>query len=239
MSTLIPIRPNELGNRGGRSPVLALVRSCCCGVVFSVLAQIGLRAQPAPAVSPGAGTPAARLAPELEKKIGILVDLQQKGPAADPSAGLSDLEKAASGRAKDKVRNNDLAGAEEVFAAVNPFESGTGPWSMRAGHGWLGLAQEMSRERDLTKVPAAVTRALQHFDDAAARSRAKGDAAAESSARMSAGFVHERFRGDPASALASYRAAVQANPSDRAAKEALVRMEKSLANLRARLDGRK
>ena len=50
-----------------------------------------------------------------------------------------------------------------------------------------------------------------------------------------AGFIQQRYVGDPAAALASYRAALALSPNDKSIKENLDRLEKSDAILRARL----
>jgi CTP:molybdopterin cytidylyltransferase MocA len=46
--------------------------------------------------------------------------------------------------------------------------------------------------------------------------------------------IHERYRGDPVASIASYQAALLANPDDTGAREALERLQRSYENLLAR-----
>jgi hypothetical protein len=55
---------------------------------------------------------------------------------------------------------------------------------------------------------------------------------------VNAAFLHERYSGDLASAVAAYRAALQAKPDDAPAREGLVRLEQSLAIFEERVRAR-
>jgi hypothetical protein len=78
--------------------------------------------------------------------------------------------------------------------------------------------------------------ALQRFEQAATAAK---DNRAKAVFKAAAGHVNERFLGDTEAAIASYRAAAQANPDDKGVRERLTRLENSYAVFRARVPANK
>jgi hypothetical protein len=95
---------------------------------------------------------------------------------------------------------------------------------------------DLAREGSPGRGNALATEILQELNEADVRGRSASDVHLQAQAKATAGFVHENFRGDIAAALASYRAAVQLKPSDKAAQEALDRLQRADAMLRARIN---
>jgi hypothetical protein len=79
-----------------------------------------------------------------------------------------------------------------------------------------------------------VTQLLRHTDQAELVARQVGNVAARAGAMSLAAYVHERFRGDVPTAIASLKAALILQPADPNIRETLNRLESSLAILQAR-----
>jgi hypothetical protein len=176
----------------------------------------------------------------LEKRLEIMRKLRpnpdrQATPGGDPRAAY---ETQVFGRAKTLLRNNDAAGAEELIGGMSQFESGSMLWHLDTGSRLRVLCDEVSKDGDLKHVSDLVARSLRHFDEAFARARDDGDQPGQAAAKVNAAFLHERYSGDLASAVAAYRAALQAKPDDAPAREGLVRLEQSLAIFEERVRAR-
>lgn len=185
-------------------------------------------------LNPASGKSSTSLSPELQKKSDILRQLRTGDGPATPGDAPAHLQGRALADAKARVKNNDFAGAEDSLTVDNPFEPSTALWHLDTAQRWLTLAHDLSHEKDRSKLPAVVAQTLQHLDQAGSRAREKGDVHSQVTAKNSAAYLHERFRGDVGSAIASYRAALQLQPDDEPAREALDRLERSFANLQAR-----
>lgn len=190
-------------------------------------------------VLPPAGGSAGPVPPELQQRMAVLAEIQSAIPPNDRRSAGTALQSAALAKARDKVRSGDLAAAGDFLTATNPFQAGTSQWHMDAAQRWLALAEDFSKGPDRQRTPTVVTRTLQHLDEAAELARRSGDTRGQADAKSTTGFLHERYRGDPNSAIASYKAALQLQPNDRGIREALTRLEKSLAILQARARSRK
>lgn len=185
---------------------------------------------------PGTTTQVGALPAKLQRKLEILGELRSAVDPTDRRDPRDIVQAHARTKAHGKLTGNDLAGAEEFLTATSPFEAESIDWHFDAAHRWLDLAHELSLDREGRKsIPAAAGESLRHLNQAAAKGRERGSIPAQLAANRTAAYVHERFRGDPAAAIASYRAALALQPDDEGAREGLNRLEKSLANLQARV----
>ena len=136
--------------------------------------------------------------------------------------------------AKTQVKNGDTVGAARTLALANLCEADTAAWHIETTQRLMQVAGHLSREGNARDAKTVVTESLRQLEQAASLAKTGRDSAAEARAHLAAGAIHDRFRGDPVAAIASYEAALRANPSDAGAKEALERLQKSYANLLAR-----
>lgn len=164
----------------------------------------------------------------------FLASAQLPATPVTGTVGKSDAQ--ARTEAKNLAKTGQLAAAEEVLAAQSKFQRGSDHWHYSTGQLLVRLAGDLSREGKGTESRSLATQALQRFEQAAAATR---DNRAKASFKSAAGYVNERYLGDTAAAIASYRAATEANPNDKAAKENLTRLESSYALLRARVPANK
>jgi len=141
--------------------------------------------------------------------------------------------------AKILVKGNDLSGAELKLTASNATAANTASWHQETSQKLLQLAESFSHDGDKTNAATVVTQTLQHLDSAATLAQSKSDFVGVASAKALAGFVHERYRGDTASAIASYQAALVATPKSKAIQEQLERLQRADALLRARIQAKR
>lgn len=144
---------------------------------------------------------------------------------------LADLRKDASD-AKDLAKSNNIAAAELVLTKTNAFQKDTPEWHFETTQKLLQTANDLSKEGKGTAVRALATQSLQRLNDAATATK---DNAVKAKAKADAAFIHDRYMGDPTTAIATYKAALQLAPTDKNVKEALERLEKADANLRAKI----
>jgi hypothetical protein len=175
----------------------------------------------------------------VQNQLTVLSDLKAGSKPSDTRDPQSIYRGQALEGAKAKIKNNDLSGAESILTATNPFAPNTANWHLDTSHSLMDLADQMSREANKKNVSAVVTQVLQHLDTCGTLARQSGDAQSQAQAKAAAGFIYERYRGDTASAIASYQAALQLQPNDKALQETLERLQKTDANLKARLQSRK
>ncbi len=180
---------------------------------------------------PWLDTPSSRVPANVQKKLELLA-LDRSGAKGSPAVGLA---QAANQRAKQRILADDLAGATEAIEAAIPYERDTAAWHLDAARQWSAVADDLSRGALATKNADSIARTLSHLDQAAAQAQQKGDKRTQAAAKAAAAHIHERFRGDPAAALAGYRAALTLQPDDAMSRESLDRLERSLAILQARL----
>jgi hypothetical protein len=161
-------------------------------------------------------------------------------PVAAPSAAdLARLatERGALGEAKALAAARNPAAAEQALVRLNRAPAGTARWHTETTQRLLQVAEQLAREGQPAGVPALVASALGHLDSTEALSKGAvtkeaqaRDARTRSSAKYTAGFIHERFTGNLPAALASYRAAVEFDPSAAFAQEAFARLQRTLAH---------
>jgi len=132
--------------------------------------------------------------------------------------------------AKTLAQGNNLAAAEQTLTALNRTKPNTAAWHMETAQRLMQTAEQLAREAHPANVAALVASALSHLDQADALTK---DARVRAAAKTLAGFIHERYRADPAAALASYQAAVQLAPDSKNAAEAADRMQKTVAKTNA------
>jgi hypothetical protein len=137
--------------------------------------------------------------------------------------------------AKGLAKKGDLAGVEQKLVALNLSKPGTSDWHMETTQRLMQTAGDLVREGSPKQVNAIVSQSLQHLDQAANLAKAAKDVRGQANAKVMTGFIQERFSGDAASAIASYQAALQLVPDDKATLEALDRLQKADANLRAKI----
>lgn len=137
--------------------------------------------------------------------------------------------------AKRQAKNQDASGAEQKLTALNRAMPDTADWHVETSQRLLQLAGQLSLEgNSKAHVTSVVTQSLAQLQQAEEKARRDKDPQVEARAKAAAGFVHERYRGDPKTAIASYEAALRVNPNDAGVKEALERLQKSLANVLAK-----
>ncbi len=138
------------------------------------------------------------------------------------------------GDTKALVKGGDPVGAARKLATLNVAQADSAAWHRETTQRLVHLAGQLSREGSAREAKTLVTEALRQLDQAVLKAKTGKDGSGEARAHLAAGTIHDRFRGDPVAAIASYESAVRANPADAAAKEALERLQKSYANLLAR-----
>jgi hypothetical protein len=158
-------------------------------------------------------------------------DRSDNGKASDPRTEVyrKDLDDA-----KGFAKNNNIVAAEQVLTRGNAFAKDTANWHFETTQKLLQAAHDLSKEGkgNATAVRSLATQSLQRLSDAAAASK---DNAVKAKAKADSAFIHDRYMGDPTTAIASYKAALQLAPTDKNVKEALERLEKADANLRAKI----
>lgn len=159
-----------------------------------------------------------------------------QAPATPVPGAVRKTDAQARTEAKTLAKTGQLAAAEEVLAAQSKFQRGTEQWHFSTGQALTRVAADLSREGKGAESRTLATQAIQRFEQAASAAR---DNRARATFKVAAGQVQERFIGDAPAAIASYRAAVAANPDDKGAKEHLNRLENSYALLRARVPANK
>lgn len=142
--------------------------------------------------------------------------------------------RAAIDSAKALAKGNDIVAAEQALTKVSSFQANTPDWHVETTQKLVAVAHELSREGATS--PATITalanKSLQHLSQVETTAT---DARVKANAKAMAGFIQQRYVGDPAAAITSYRAALALSPNDKSIKENLERLEKSDAILRARL----
>jgi hypothetical protein len=137
--------------------------------------------------------------------------------------------------AKALAKSGSIDGAEAKLTELNLAIADSPAWQMETSQRLLQLASTLSRENSAAQASAVVGRALLRLTQANEKAVETANVGGRAQVAMLSGHLHERFRGDSASAIASYKAALALEPKNRAAKEALERLQRSEAVLRARI----
>ena len=136
-------------------------------------------------------------------------------------------------QAKTLAKSRDIAAAEKALTKDNTAQADTPEWHMETTHKLMQAAGDLAREGNNAAVVASLaTQSLQHLNQVCA---AATDSKAKANAKVSMAYIQERFQGDPVAAMASYQAALALAPNDKGAAEALERLQKADANLRAKI----
>jgi hypothetical protein len=135
--------------------------------------------------------------------------------------------------AKSQAKKLDVNSAEQTLTKNNVFKANTPEWHQETTRKLLHLAHDLAREGNSTAaVTTLANQSLQHLSQMEALAK---DNPTKARAKAASAYIYERFSGDPTSAIAAYKAALLLAPDDAATKEALDRLEKADANLRAKI----
>jgi hypothetical protein len=152
-------------------------------------------------------------------------------PAAADEAAV-EARRRAFDEAKDFARHGNIAAAEDRLVRQSDLPLQSAEWHGESASQLAALASAMARDNQPDAVAALASRALQHLSQAHALA---GNARAKSQSRAHAGWIQENLTGDVPAAIASYQAAVELAPDNKAAAEALERLKATEANLRAKI----
>jgi hypothetical protein len=134
---------------------------------------------------------------------------QHAKDTADFRGALSD--------ARGFAANGSVSGAEQALTRSLHAKANTAAWHMELAQRLLQTADQIARSGKLASVPGLANAALAHVTQADSLAPdAKGKAAAKSLA----GFIYERYLGNPTAALASYQAAAKLSPTSNASRTA-------------------
>jgi hypothetical protein len=137
--------------------------------------------------------------------------------------------------AKTLVKSNSLAAAEAKLTSLNVAKANTADWHMETNHRLMQLADSFARDGQRSTVKSLVTQSLLHLDEAEKLAVAAKDLRGQAQAKSAAGKIHERYRGDPVTAISAYQAALKLTPGDKGIEEALDRLQRSYASAQARV----
>lgn len=156
---------------------------------------------------------------------------------ATPGTGVvrGDDERKVLVDAKALAKGNNLSAAEQKLTTMNVAKANTADWHMETNHRLMQLADSLTREGQRTTTKALVTQSLQHLDEAEKLAKTAKEVRGQAQAKAAAGRIHERYRGDPVTAIAAYQAALQLTPDDKPMQEALDRLQRSYANAQAKV----
>jgi len=136
--------------------------------------------------------------------------------------------------AKARVKRGDAAGAAAKLAAFNFAKPNTAEWHMETHGRLMQLAEQFSRAGNTRDSKGVVIESLKQLGEAERVAKTAGDSVGQARAKSAAGVIHERYSGDPVSALVSYRVALQLDPLDQGTKEAYERLQRSYQSVLAR-----
>lgn len=152
-----------------------------------------------------------------------------------PAAVLGEAQKVKAD-AKSFAKGGNPQAVEDTLTRSNKSLPNTAEWHVETMQKLTELARDLAREGGGSAIPGLATQALQHVTQANVRTT---DSHTKAQVQAIAAVIHEQIVGDPAAALAAYRAAVQLDPTDKGTKEALDRLERADAVLRSRIPAKK
>jgi hypothetical protein len=152
---------------------------------------------------------------------------------ADPAqqAAAAAAYRSAVGNARTLAKANNFASAEQTLTAMNRATPSTAAWHAESARRLIQLGADLARDGRKDAASALSTSALTHLNSAYEKATTP---AAKASALAFSGYIHERYRGDLATALARYQAAAVHAPKDAAIKENVARLLATEASLRAK-----
>ncbi|MBM3853551.1 MAG: hypothetical protein FJ399_10390 [Verrucomicrobia bacterium] len=125
---------------------------------------------------------------------------------------------------RSHARAGSIASAEDALTAVNKSARNTAAWHLETAQRLLQVASQLAREGRPNQVNAVARRILEQLEQAEALAR---DGRTRAAAQSIAGFVHERYFGDAATAAARYQAALQSSPTSPQAREGVQRLQRN------------
>ena len=134
--------------------------------------------------------------------------------------------------AKAHARSRNFEELDRAVARRIPQRRDTPAWHRERSRQLIAVAEDLARDGDVDGGVLVARRSLNDFAEIARKST---DARAKARARLSAGRVHERFLGDAEAAITEYRAALEADPEDKAARESLEQLQDRYAKLQERI----
>ena len=182
-----------------------------------------------------AGSAISAPPPELQRQMEEL----RKASGDIRNAAIQDRQAKALADARLKAKANDLDGAEESLTLSIPFQAESTQWHLDAAQRLRVLTDDLVASADDRNATGLIRRALAHIQSAEQKARQTVDVRAQVAAKLGIAYLYERYRGDAANALRAYADALQLDPGNVVAIEAHGRLERSLANLRARAKGGK
>jgi hypothetical protein len=132
------------------------------------------------------------------------------------------IQRTAHALAKASATRGDLASAAKTLDDASSAPAGSAARSFETAQRLTLLAGDLSRAGNGAGAQAAASIALQYLADAARRTN---DSDLKAAIQGQAGFLHERYLGDLASAKAAYRAAAQLAPKDASVLEKAAKLE--------------
>lgn len=130
--------------------------------------------------------------------------------------------RAAQEQAKSSAARGDFASAARTLDDLSAAPAGSAERSFETAQRLTLLAGNLARAGNGAGAQTAASTALQYLADAARRTN---DPDLKAAIQGQAGFLHERYLGDLASAKAAYRAAAQLTPTNAAALEKAEKFE--------------
>jgi hypothetical protein len=131
--------------------------------------------------------------------------------------------------AKAAAKRNDALATEQALIQATNAAPNSVSWHIEVAQRLIQVAYDVPREGRSDIIPNLIARALQYLTQAETLTT---DVRLRSSIKALAGMIHERFRGDHASALASYRAASQLSPDNPSAKYQADRLQRLDDNMK-------
>lgn len=157
-------------------------------------------------------------------------------PAKQLPAPADAASVAAHGRAFDDAKSfakkGDLVAAEDRLSKDSDLAPNSSAWHAETSARLAALAGALARENNGALVGDLAARALQHLTQAHGLEQ---NAHAKSRIKADMGWIQENLVSDIPAAIANYQSAIDADPANKAAQEALARLQMTEANLRAKI----
>ena len=141
--------------------------------------------------------------------------------------------------AKDNVRRGNIVAAMAGLAGFNLAARNTAEWHLENCANLMQVAEQLTREGNKRDSASVVSESLRQLQSADRAAKAADDPAARGRAKVAAGFIQERYQGDPKAALTSYQEALELNPDDTATRATYERLRRSYETQLARAQNAK